>query len=218
MTLLELVKKHFNLVEAPVETTPSEFGEIKTADGELTLTYEGEEIAVGTPIFVKTDEGDIPAPDGKHYLAGGLEIVTVNGAVSEVGETAEELSKETETDSIATDEVELSEETASPIQEELAEHGEKDDMEDYPKREEIAETIAEILVPMMEEMKKDIEEMKSKFSAMDEKVEKFGAEPAAKRAKEEIYAKRNQKPTNNDFRNDEHKAVFERIMKRKPKK
>jgi hypothetical protein len=36
------------------------FGEISTADGELTLVYEGEEISVGIPIFVKTEDGNIP--------------------------------------------------------------------------------------------------------------------------------------------------------------
>ena len=78
--LKELVKKHFNLVEAPSveetvveeqlseevvettseevveetlaeETTESTFAEIKTADGELTLTYEGE-LGEGVEIFV----------------------------------------------------------------------------------------------------------------------------------------------------------------------
>lgn len=212
MNLKELVMKHFNLVEAPVEeATPNKFGEIKTADGELTIVYDGEELTVGTPVFVRTEDGDIPAPDGEHFLEGDIKIITVGGVVSEILESAEasedevvavvDMAAETE-ESVATDEVELAEDK---------------DMEEYPKREEIAETIAEIIVPLMEEMKKDIEEMKAKFSKMDEKVEKFGAEPAAKRAKEAIYAKRNPQKSDNDFRNDEHKKVFERIMKRKNK-
>jgi hypothetical protein len=97
--LRELVKKHFNLVDAPavteevkveeqlseevVETTTEEtveetlseevtttFGEIKTADGELTLAYEGEELSEGLAIFVVTEDGNIPAPDGTHALEG----------------------------------------------------------------------------------------------------------------------------------------------------
>lgn len=213
MNLRDLVKSHFNLVDAPVEEpTPNKFGEIKTADGEITLTYDGEELTVGTPVFVRTEaDGDIPAPDGEHALEGGIKIITVGGVVSEIMETAEasedevvavvDMAAETE-ESVATDNVELAEDK---------------DMEEYPKREEIAETIAEIIVPLMEEMRKDLEEMKAKFSKMDEKVEKFGALPAAKRAKEEIYAKRNPQKSNNDFRNDEQKKVFERIMKRKNK-
>jgi len=175
------------------------------------IVYDGADLTVGTPVFVRTEDGDIPAPDGEHFLEGDMKIITVGGVVSEILESAEasedevvaivDMAAETE-ESVATDEVELAKEL---------------DMEEYPKREEIAETIAEIIVPLMEEMKKDIEEMKAKFSKMDEKVEKFGAEPAAKRAKEEIYAKRNPQKSNNDFRNDEHKKVFERIMKRKNK-
>ena len=38
----ELVKKHFNLVEA---TTEQAFAMIKSADGELELAYEGEALA-----------------------------------------------------------------------------------------------------------------------------------------------------------------------------
>jgi len=63
-TIKELVKKHFNLVEA----TEQSFGEISTADGELTLSYEGDELAQGLAIFVVTPESNIPAPDGEHML------------------------------------------------------------------------------------------------------------------------------------------------------
>lgn len=210
MNLKELVMKHFNLVEAPVEATPDKFGEIKTADGELTIVYDGADLTVGTPVFVRTEDGDIPAPDGEHFLEGDMKIITVGGIVSEILETPAELEEDkeeemsAETEAIATDEVELSTEEATD-----------EAFED--KREDIIESIAEVLVPMIEEMKKDIEEMKSKFSAMDKKVETIGLEPAATRAKEEIYAKRNPQKSTQDFRNDEHRKVFERIMKRKNK-
>ena len=212
MNLKELVMKHFNLVEAPVEATPDKFGEIKTADGELTIVYDGADLTVGTPVFVRTEDGDIPAPDGEHFLEGDMKIITVGGVVSEVLETSAELEEDkeeemsAETEAIATDEVELSTEEATT-----------DEAFEEDSRAEIVETIAEVLVPMIEEMKKDIEEMKSKFSAMDKKVETIGLEPAAKRAKEEIYAKRNPQKSTQDFRNDDHKKVFERIMKRKNK-
>lgn len=127
--LKELVKKHFNLVEASeveetvveeqlseevvetaseevVEETLSEetiettFAEIKTADGELTLTYEGE-LEEGVGIFVITEDGNIPAPDGTHELEGGITISTEGGLITAVAEaeveaTEEEMSEEVE--------------------------------------------------------------------------------------------------------------------------
>ena len=127
--LKELVKKHFNLVEASeveetvvkeqlseevvetaseevVEETLSEetiettFAEIKTADGELTLTYEGE-LGEGVGIFVITEDGNIPAPDGTHELEGGITISTEGGLITAVAEaeveaTEEEMSEEVE--------------------------------------------------------------------------------------------------------------------------
>ena len=127
--LKELVKKHFNLVEASeveetvvqeqlseevVETTSEEvveetlseetiettFAEIKTADGELTLTYEGE-LGEGVGIFVITEDGNIPAPDGTHELEGGITISTEGGLITAVAEaeveaTEEEMSEEVE--------------------------------------------------------------------------------------------------------------------------
>ena len=85
--LKDLVKKHFNLVDAPkVEETVTEetfveetivdvveeikLGEIKTADGSIDLKYTGDELAIGSEIYVVTEDGDIPAPDGYHDHAG----------------------------------------------------------------------------------------------------------------------------------------------------
>lgn len=202
MNLRELVKKHFNLVEAPVET-PQIFGETKSADGSLTLVYEGEEYAVGTPIFVKTEDGDIPAPDGEHMLEGNIKITTVDGRITEIEQYGEpEQAAEMPTDE--KDGVAFEEETVEPTP-----------MEEIV--EAVAEAIAEVLMPAVDEMKKEIEEMKAKFASMDKKVETFSAAPAAIKAKEEIYANRKSTAKNEDFRNDEHKKVFERIMKRNKK-
>ena len=98
--LKELVKKHFNLVDA---TAKLSFGEIKSADGELTLTYEGEELAVELPIFVVTPDGNIPAPDGEHMLEGGIKIEVMDGVIKEISTETEEVSEE----GIAEGEVEI---------------------------------------------------------------------------------------------------------------
>ena len=142
--LKELVKKHFNLVEASPEvvedvkveeqlseevaeatteevveetlseeTTEETFGEIKTADGELTLKYDGDELAEAIAIFVDTEDGDIPAPDGTHDLEGGITISTEGGVITSIVDAEVEAESEEE----MSEETELSEETKSDISE-----------------------------------------------------------------------------------------------------
>ena len=219
--LRDLVKKHFNLVDAPsveekveeqvemsVEETTEEsseqnFGEIKTADGELTLTYEGEELAVGLPIFVMTEDGNVPAPDGEHSLEGGVVIETEGGSIVEIS------AEDEETPEVA------DETTAGEYpKEEMAE--EEDVME---KEEEMIKAIAEMMLPMIDDMKKEIEEMKSKFSKTHEKVESFAKSPAADRTKAEIRNRNNSK-TSVDYNplDENKKAQFERLLKIRNKK
>ena len=133
--LKELVKKHFNLVDASdslVEETLSEetnveetlveevmeetieeiaMAEIKTADGEITLRYDGE-LEAGKEIYVITEDGDIAAPDGDHDLEGGITISVEGGVISAIAETEVE---EVE----ASEEVEMTEESEISIHEEL---------------------------------------------------------------------------------------------------
>lgn len=57
-------------------------------DGTI-IEWEGE-LAVGTPIFVQTGEGLIPAPDATHEVEGGMLVTTEGGIVSEIVEPSEE--------------------------------------------------------------------------------------------------------------------------------
>ena len=219
--LRELVKKHFNLTDATAEVkeemsdVASEqiFGEISTADGELTLTYEGEELSVGLPIFVKTDDGNVPAPDGEHALEGGVFIKTEGGAIVEISEGEIEAQEEEEV--VATEEEKMSEETTETESEENFEEHE-DEMEE---KEEIVEAIAEIVIPIIEEMKKEIEEMKSKFSETESKVQEFALAPAVERTKAEIK-NRNHSKIDTSFNplTDDKKKQFERLLKIRNKK
>lgn len=221
--LRELVKKHFNLVEAPVEETKVEmneeavveqtFGEIKTADGELTLTYEGEEFTVGTEIFVITADGNVPAPDGEHMLEGGIKIETEGGVITSIEREDEQLPE-------IADETTAGEYPKEEMSEESVEENFEEEIEIEVKPEEsIVEAIAEVLAPMIEEMKKDIEEMKAKFAATEKKVETFGLQPAAERTKAEIKSRNSVKTTVDYNPLDENKkAQFERLLKIRNKK
>lgn len=192
-SIKELVKKHFNLVEATTEET---FGEIKSADGELTLTYEGEELAQGLAIFVVTADGNIPAPDGEHALEGGVTIVTKDGKIEAIKESASE-EEEAMEEEIAAEEVE--EKMAEQDDEEKME--EEEEMMESPVEavaeavsEEVSEEIAEVVEDAIdselvsaiaESVKEVVEEMKKeydeKISAMEEKLSQFSKSPATEK-------------------------------------
>ena len=226
--LKNLVKKHFNLVEPTVEETVEEtkvemsevaaeqsFGEILTADGELTLTYEGEELSVGLPIFVKTDDGNVAAPDGEHALEGGVIIKTEGGSIVEVSEKEIEAAEEEE---IVIGEVNMTEDAKETESSETKENFEEEE-EVMEEEEEIIKAMADIIIPMIEEMKEEIEEMKKSFSKTETKVKEFALAPAVERTKAEIKS-RNQSKVKNDFNpiNEDKRKQFERLLKKQNKK
>lgn len=228
--LKNLVKKHFNLVEPTVEETVEEtkvelsevaaeqsFGEILTADGELTLTYEGEELSVGLPIFVKTDDGNVAAPDGEHALEGGVIIKTEGGSIVEVSEKEIEAAEEEE---IVASEEKMSEETSETESTESSEKFEEEIIEEVVLEEEeiIIKAIAESILPIIEELKEEIEEMKKKFSATETKVKEFALAPAAERTKAEIK-NRNHSKIDNSYNpiNEDKKRQFERLLNKQNK-
>lgn len=169
-TIKELVKKHFNLVDA----TKQSFGEIKTADGELTLVYEGDALAQGLAVFVVTADGQVPAPDGEHALEGGVTIVTMDGKIEAIKETApteealvgEEMQEEmTPAEAVAEEVVdEVSEEVASVVEEAIS--------------EEVIAAVTEAVAGAVGEMMKKYEE---KMAALEAKFDSFSSAPAAKK-------------------------------------
>lgn len=181
MEIKELVKKHFNLVDAP----KTSFGEIKTADGELTLKYEGEELAQGLAVFVVTADGEVAAPDGEHALEGGITIVTKDGKIEAIKET--EVSEEVEEVAAAEhDEEKMEEEVEEALEEEekleeeeaeLAEHEEEELQEEESEsiKEEVIEAVISEIAEVVTEKMKEYEE---KLKAMEEKYNAFAKSPA----------------------------------------
>lgn len=230
--LRDLVKKHFNLVEAAPEveetvveeqlseevvettneevveetlseeTTETTFGEIKTADGELTLSFPGEELAVGLEIFVVTEDGNIPAPDGSHALEGGVTIETEGGAITEIStEEQEEVEAE-----------EHEEEMSEEVNEEF--EGESSDVN--------INELHEALIQMMgDEFKTQIAALKEEFSAEIKAVkEEFGAQPAAEKTitnKKQTYGRSNKVDISYNPTDSKKKAQFERLLKARKK-
>ena len=205
--LKELVKKHFNLVDASeslVEETLSEetnveetlveeemeetteevkLAEIKTADGEITLRYDGE-LEAGKEIYVITEDGDIPAPDGDHDLEGGITISVEGGVLTAIAETVAEVEAEEEI------EIEMSEEES-----------------DISIHEELIKALSGEFKTQIEALKlefnKQIEEVKGK-------VETFSAEPAT----EKTITNKNSKKVDLSYEptDAKKKAQFERLV------
>jgi len=156
--LKDLVKKYFNLTEAPesvegieIKEEKEAFAEIKTADGSVTLMYDGE-LGVGTVLSIHDAEGNvIPAPAGEHLLENGERVVLdENGAVTEF--------------------LTPTEAPAETMEEEMMPE------EEAPMTEDLMPALIEAVVEaVQDEMKKYGERM----SAVESKLETFSAAPAA---------------------------------------
>jgi len=213
-TIKELVKKHFNLVEA----TEQSFGEISTADGELTLSYEGDELAQGLAIFVVTPEGNIPAPDGEHALEGDITIVTADGKIEAIKETEapaeEELEEEIVSEEMAEEEVIEEEKMEEPVEaiadavtEEVAE--EVSDAVEAAIDEEVVAAVAEAVKEVVEEMTKEMEE---RMKSLEEKYASFSSAPASEKTIASSFSKKSKQE------NYKNASAIEAMIARKTRK
>lgn len=225
--LRELVKKHFNLVDAPAveetvveeqlseevvettteevveetlseETTETTFGEIKTADGELTLAYEGEELSEGLAIFVITEDGNIPAPDGTHALEGGVTISTEGGVITAI--SAEEVEVEAEE--------EMSEQVEETTEEEF--EGESSEVNINELHEALIQMIGGEFKTQIAALK---EEMTAEINAVKEA---FNAAPATEKTitnTKQTYGKSKSVDITYNPSDSKKQAQFERLLK-----
>lgn len=76
--------------EATIEV---EMAQKKTMDGEVVL--DSENFAIGEPVFIVTEEGNIPVPQGEFILEDGMKIETdEKGVIVEVSTEQEEVTEE----------------------------------------------------------------------------------------------------------------------------
>jgi hypothetical protein len=166
--LKELVKAHFNLVDAPQPTTEEKFGEIADENKAFIIKFPGDTLEVDSPVTVVTEEGqEAPAPNGVHKLEDGKIITVEDGVVTKIEEptTEEELGKKEEmAEEPVVDAVE--EAVSDAIEETVAEV-----VEEAVDTAAIVEAVVEAVKSEMDMMKKEIMEMKDKYS-------QFAATPA----------------------------------------
>ena len=198
-TIKELVKKHFNLVEA----TSLSFGEIKTLDGEITLTYEGEELGEGLEVFVVTADGNVAAPDGDHALESGVTISVADGRITAITES--------EVEEIEAEEEEVVVETAMEEVTVEAPEGVAEVVEAVQEAvsEEVVAAVTEAVADVVGEMMKKMED---RMTSLEGKFSTFASAPAT----EKTIAGKN---STSKFKNDKSKApnaaLTERFIKLK---
>lgn len=89
MNSKEVISEIRTLLFGAEEEQKVEMATATLVDGTI-VEWEGE-LAVGTPLFVQTGEGLIPAPDATHEVEGGMLVTTEGGIVTEIVETESEV-------------------------------------------------------------------------------------------------------------------------------
>jgi len=184
--LRDLVKSHFNLVEAEVTTPESmeevveeTFGSLKDVNGAFTIKFPGDSLQVGDKVTVVTaDDQEMDAPDGTHELEDGTKIVTKDSVVEEItsadGEKA--LAEELVPGETPTEETSEEFDARTDAEEEGYLDGIKDEKADEKSKMMDVESIVEAIVS---EVKEEMKKMKEKMAELEEKVTVVIDAPAA---------------------------------------
>lgn len=92
--ILSAIKDGF----ASLTKSKVELGSVMTQDGAVSIDFEGDTLAVGLPLTIKNENGDVmPLPDGEYILENGMTLTVAGGLVSELSEgEAETAEAETE--------------------------------------------------------------------------------------------------------------------------
>ena len=154
--------------------TPQNFADYKLEDGTM-VRVDGDLVA-GTPVFVVTEEGMLPAPDGQHTVPEVGVITTEGGKIVEVGDLpAGEPVVEEE---VAAQEVEIE---VAPEDEMMPKAGDK-------MEERIAALEAK-LEELLSKLAGAMEANTARFDQLDAEVQKMSKVPTAeprKRASDAI--------------------------------
>jgi hypothetical protein len=143
------------------EITNEMFLDAKLKDG-TEIKIEGESAVEGAKILVKTEDGEIPAPDGTHELANGMKVETSEGIITTIyaSEMEEEEEKIVE---VEAEEVELPK-MGEPVVDGV-------DVEEFYS----------LLKDMMEKISTQMKKMEEKMNKIDRDFETFKKEPATKK-------------------------------------
>ena len=152
-------------VSAPTQASePLSFSDYKLEDG--TIVRVDGELAVGTLVYVVTEEGLLPAPDGAHSIPEVGVVTTEGGKIVDIGEAAP-----AEPEAVAAQEVEIEVtpegEGAMPVEEKVA------------ALESAIAALAAKVEEMMAKMGGEIEANATRFSTIDTAISALAQVPTA---------------------------------------
>lgn len=187
--LKELVKQHFNLVEAPEvseveESVEETFATATLEDGTKVTNDKGAEFAVGDKVFVEVDGEKKPAPAGDHITESGITITLDDESIitgmkrpDEAGEGSEGLAEdkvEEEMSAVETTESETEEAFEAKDEEEMKE----EEKMEAPSMEDMISVIAEVVEEKMAKVEEKMGKLEEEMGAMKDKMNAFASEPA----------------------------------------
>lgn len=140
-----------------------ELGEIKSADGNVTIMFDGETMEVGGKVWVwAEDQTEVPLPVGDYELEDGrILVVAEEGIIAEVKEPMVE--------------------EEAPVQEQAP--AEMTAKESDATARAIENAIKSIMIKYSEEAKAENEILKAELKAVNEKLIELSNQPAAKAKK-----------------------------------
>jgi len=129
-TFLKDLPNQIALALNPKPEVKVELGSIKTADGAITIEYDGEALMVGQSAWITAEDGTkVPVPVGEHPLEDGtVLIVTEEGTVAEVKAVVSEEEEMKQTPTVtaeANNDAQIAEEISTAIKSILIKYNEQ---------------------------------------------------------------------------------------------
>jgi hypothetical protein len=163
---LTRVLRSFSAAPAPA-AAPLAFSDYKLEDGTM-IRVDGE-LAVGTLVYVVTEEGLLPAPDGAHSIPEVGVVTTEGGKIVEIGDAAPAPAPE----AVEAQEVEI----------EVTPEGEETPADPHEERMQAMEAAIAALAAKVEEMMAkmggEVEANAARFSTIDTALSALAQMPTA---------------------------------------
>jgi hypothetical protein len=163
---LTRVLRSFSAAPAPA-AAPLAFSDYKLEDGTM-IRVDGE-LAVGTLVYVVTEEGLLPAPDGAHSIPEVGVVTTEGGKIVEIGDAAPAPAPE----AVEAQEVEI----------EVTPEGEEMPADPHEERMQAMEAAIAALAAKVEEMMAkmggEVEANAARFSTIDTALSALAQMPTA---------------------------------------
>lgn len=150
------------------DTVELSFVDAKLVDG-TEIKVEGDSLMEGAKVVVKTEEGEIPAPDGIHEIEGGMKVQTTDGIIVKIEEAEAEVEGEGDVEEVEMEEVPV--DVAVPAEVAVI-------------AEPVVAAIVEAIIPVLEEVKSladEMKKMKEKMESVQSDFSSFKNQPAGKK-------------------------------------